>query len=158
MHKKGSNLHSFFHVLAIVLLNVMVGSDWVLQLIIHNHSRSLCAGATHEKHDAGPSVWEGALKWEINKLMTTWNSSCGMNTEQLYILNTVLSLIQLWSCLTQWDFWLLTLTVKWWYLTYHCLISMSNLLQDFKIHYIPGQLGFTRHNVKGLSSLHLRQV
>ena len=39
-------LYGLAHVLRAVLLNVMMGSDWMLELIVNNLTRSLAASST----------------------------------------------------------------------------------------------------------------
>ena len=67
-------LHSFLHVLAVVSLNVVMRSDWMLQLVIYNHAGALCAGTSHEQHDASASVGEGTLTSRKDQSVSKKNS------------------------------------------------------------------------------------
>lgn len=55
-------LDSLLHELGIVLLDVVMRTDWMLQFIIHNLTGSLRAWATEEHHNASSSVGVSAFQ------------------------------------------------------------------------------------------------
>lgn len=56
-----TDLHGLLHVLAVVLLNVMVGADGVLEFIVHHHAGTLGAWPSKKHHDTCSCVGEGTL-------------------------------------------------------------------------------------------------
>lgn len=49
-------LDGFLHVLSIVLVNVMMRSNWLLEIIIHHLTRALRARTAQEHHDTTSGI------------------------------------------------------------------------------------------------------
>lgn len=100
-----THFHSFLHVFAVILFNVMVRTNWKFQFISYDHSRPLSASSSNEHHYASTSIWIGTLKsWPkffssvqvkgsvVAKLLTTnlqtkqLDGNCANNQHYIYII------------------------------------------------------------------------